>query len=59
MSDFRNLLETFDNQFPDRDYQIEIVPPSLRRSAPARANPISARSRSPIHPTKSASSSRA
>ena len=27
MSDFRSLLETFENQFPGRDYKIEIVAP--------------------------------
>ena len=34
MSDFRNLLETFENQFPDRDYEIEIVAPEFTSVCP-------------------------
>ena len=40
MSDPRSLLETFDNQFPNRDYTIEIVCPEfylgLPQDGPAR-----------------------
>ena len=39
MSDFRNLLETFDNQFPDRDYQIEIVTPEFTSVCPRTGQP--------------------
>ena len=39
MSDFRNLLETFDNQFPDRDYQIEIVAPEFTSVCPRTGQP--------------------
>jgi 7-cyano-7-deazaguanine reductase len=39
MSDFRNLLETFDNQFPDRDYRIEIVCPEFTSVCPRTGQP--------------------
>ncbi len=39
MSDFRNLLETFDNQFPDRDYTIEIVSPEFTSVCPRTGQP--------------------
>ncbi len=39
MSDFRNLLETFNNQFPDRDYQIEIVSPEFTSVCPRTGQP--------------------
>jgi 7-cyano-7-deazaguanine reductase len=39
MSDFRNLLETFENQFPDRDYQIEIVCPEFTSVCPRTGQP--------------------
>lgn len=39
MSDFRNLLETFENQFPDRDYQIEIVAPEFTSVCPKTGQP--------------------
>ena len=39
MSDFRNLLETFENQFPDRDYQIEIVSPEFTSVCPRTGQP--------------------
>ena len=39
MSDFRNLLETFENQFPDRDYQIEIVSPEFTSVCPKTGQP--------------------
>src|SRR5919109_2882997 len=39
MSDARNLLETFENQFPDRDYQIEIVCPEFTSLCPRTGQP--------------------
>jgi 7-cyano-7-deazaguanine reductase len=39
MSDFRNLLETFENQFPDRAYQIEIVAPEFTSVCPRTGQP--------------------
>jgi 7-cyano-7-deazaguanine reductase len=39
MSDFRKLLETFDNQFPDRDYRIEIVCPEFTSVCPRTGQP--------------------
>jgi 7-cyano-7-deazaguanine reductase len=39
MSDFRNLLETFDNQFPDREYRIEIVYPEFTSVCPRTGQP--------------------
>jgi 7-cyano-7-deazaguanine reductase len=39
MSDFRNLLETFENQFADRDYQIEIVAPEFTSVCPRTGQP--------------------
>jgi len=39
MSDFRKLLETFENQFPDRDYQIEIVCPEFTSVCPRTGQP--------------------
>src|SRR5438105_15704483 len=39
MSDFRNLLETFENQFPDRDYQIEIAAPEFTSVCPRTGQP--------------------
>jgi 7-cyano-7-deazaguanine reductase len=39
MSDFRGLLETFENQFPDRDYQIEIVSPEFTSVCPRTGQP--------------------
>jgi 7-cyano-7-deazaguanine reductase len=39
MSDFRNLLETFNNQFTDRDYQIEIVSPEFTSVCPRTGQP--------------------
>ena len=39
MSDFRSLLETFENQFPDRDYQIEIVCPEFTSVCPRTGQP--------------------
>jgi 7-cyano-7-deazaguanine reductase len=39
MSDFRSLLETFDNQFPARDYQVEIVAPEFTSVCPKTGQP--------------------
>ena len=39
MSDFRTLLETFANQFPDRDYRIEIVCPEFTSVCPKTGQP--------------------
>lgn len=39
MPDFRNLLETFDNQFPQRDYRIEIVSPEFTSVCPKTGQP--------------------
>jgi 7-cyano-7-deazaguanine reductase len=39
MSDSRNLLETFENQFPDRDYQIEIKAPEFTSVCPKTGQP--------------------
>jgi 7-cyano-7-deazaguanine reductase len=39
MSDFRSLLETFENQFPDRDYRIEIVCPEFTSVCPRTGQP--------------------
>src|SRR5919106_616179 len=39
MSDFRSLLETFENEFPDRDYQIEIVAPEFTSVCPRTGQP--------------------
>ena len=39
MSDFRNLLETFENQFPDRDYRVEIVCPEFTSVCPRTGQP--------------------
>lgn len=40
MSDqFRDTLETFENQFPDRDYSIEIVCPEFTSVCPKTSQP--------------------
>jgi 7-cyano-7-deazaguanine reductase len=39
MSDFRRQLETFENQFPDRDYQIEIIAPEFTSVCPRTGQP--------------------
>jgi 7-cyano-7-deazaguanine reductase len=39
MSEFRNLLETFDNQFPEREYSIEIVSPEFTSVCPKTGQP--------------------
>jgi 7-cyano-7-deazaguanine reductase len=39
MSNFRSLLETFENQFPDRDYEIEIVAPEFTSVCPRTGQP--------------------
>jgi len=37
--DFRQTLETFENQFPQRDYQIEIVCPEFTSICPKTGQP--------------------
>jgi 7-cyano-7-deazaguanine reductase len=37
--DFRTLLETFDNQYPGRDYTIEIVCPEFTSVCPKTGQP--------------------
>ena len=39
MSEFRNLLETFENHFPEREYQIEIVSPEFTSVCPRTGQP--------------------
>ena len=39
MSDFRSTLETFQNQFPDRDYRVEIVAPEFTSVCPKTGQP--------------------
>jgi 7-cyano-7-deazaguanine reductase len=39
MSDFRSLLETFENEFPDRDYEIKIVSPEFTSVCPRTGQP--------------------
>ena len=39
MSDARKLLETFANQFPGRDYRIEIVAPEFTSVCPKTGQP--------------------
>ncbi|MAT69466.1 MAG: NADPH-dependent 7-cyano-7-deazaguanine reductase QueF [Planctomycetaceae bacterium] len=39
MSDSRNLLETFENRFPQRDYKIEIVAPEFTSVCPKTGQP--------------------
>lgn len=39
MSDYRNLLEAFENQFPHRDYKIEIVAPEFTSVCPKTGQP--------------------
>lgn len=36
---FRDMLETFDNQYPDRDYTIEIVCPEFTSVCPKTGQP--------------------
>jgi len=36
---FREILETFDNQFPDRDYTIQIVCPEFTSVCPKTGQP--------------------
>jgi len=36
---FREMLETFDNQFPDREYNIEIVCPEFTSVCPKTGQP--------------------
>lgn len=37
--DFREILETFENQYPDRDYEIEIVAPEFTSVCPKTGQP--------------------
>ena len=37
--DFRETLETFENQYPDRDYEIEIVAPEFTSVCPKTGQP--------------------
>jgi len=39
METFKNDLETFENQFPDRDYSIEIVCPEFTSVCPKTGQP--------------------
>ena len=39
MSDFRSKIETFENQFADRDYRIEIVAPEFTSVCPKTSQP--------------------
>lgn len=39
MSESRSLLETFENQFPHRDYKIEIVAPEFTSVCPKTGQP--------------------
>ena len=40
MSDsFRDMLETFENQYPDREYQIEIICPEFTSVCPKTGQP--------------------
>ncbi len=39
MSASREILESFDNQFPDRDYKIEIVAPEFTSVCPKTGQP--------------------
>jgi 7-cyano-7-deazaguanine reductase len=39
MSEFRGVLETFENQFPERDYQIEIICPEFTSVCPRTGQP--------------------
>lgn len=38
-ADFRSMLETFENQFPQRDYTIEIVCPEFTSVCPKTGQP--------------------
>lgn len=39
MPDARDLLETFENQYPDRDYKIEITQPEFTSTCPKTGQP--------------------
>jgi 7-cyano-7-deazaguanine reductase len=39
MDSFADVLETFENQFPDRDYEIEIVCPEFTSVCPRTGQP--------------------
>lgn len=38
-AEFRDLLETFDNSFPEREYQIEIICPEFTSVCPKTGQP--------------------
>lgn len=39
MPDFRSLLETFENRYPERDYKIQIVAPEFTSVCPKTGQP--------------------
>jgi 7-cyano-7-deazaguanine reductase len=39
MTEFANLLETFENKYPERDYKIEIVAPEFTSLCPKTGQP--------------------
>jgi 7-cyano-7-deazaguanine reductase len=39
MTDFRDKLETFENQYPQRDYKIEIIAPEFTSVCPKTGQP--------------------
>jgi 7-cyano-7-deazaguanine reductase len=39
MTEFRNVLETFENRYPQRDYKIEIVAPEFTSLCPKTGQP--------------------
>ncbi|MCA9261244.1 MAG: NADPH-dependent 7-cyano-7-deazaguanine reductase QueF [Planctomycetales bacterium] len=39
MNNFRHILETFENRFPGREYQIEIVAPEFTSVCPKTGHP--------------------
>jgi len=39
LSEFRDTLETFDNQYPGRDYEIEIICPEFTSVCPKTGQP--------------------
>ena len=45
------LLETFENKHPDKDYWVKLTVPSSRASVRLRGSQISRRSRSPTCPS--------
>ncbi|QDU95974.1 preQ(1) synthase [Lignipirellula cremea] len=39
MTEFRNLMETFENEFPERDYEIKIICPEFTSVCPKTGQP--------------------